>query len=74
MNLVPRNHFRLARQPPRMPSPLPVAAALPASLHGDVDPVLVGMIVILLLVVFAFFLMIRRTLLSFTEGLRQGRQ
>jgi hypothetical protein len=57
-----------------MPSPLPVAAALPASLHGDVDPVLVGMIVLLLLVVFAFFLMIRRTLLSFTEGLRQGRR
>ena len=48
--------------------------AVAASLHGDVDPVLVGMIVLLLLVVFAFFLMIRRTLLSFTEGLRKGSQ
>jgi flagellar biogenesis protein FliO len=57
-----------------MLSTLSVADALAASLHGDVDPVLVGMIVLLLLVVFAFFLMIRRTLLSFTEGLRRGRQ
>jgi len=48
--------------------------AVLASLHGDVDPVLVGIIAVLLLIVFAFFLMIRRTLKSFTEGMRKGRQ
>ena len=53
---------------------LPWSDVVVTSVHGNVDPVLVGMIVLLLLVVFAFFLMIRRTLLSFTEGLRQGRR
>ena len=54
----------------------PVGAAAPAaqSLPGDVDPVLVGIITVLLLVVFAFFLLIRRTLLSFSEGIREGRR
>jgi hypothetical protein len=40
----------------------------------DVDPVLVGIITVLLLIVFVFFLLIRRTLLSFSEGMREGRQ
>ncbi len=74
MNLVPGNHFGLARKPAAMPTPLALAAGAPASLHGDLDPVLVGMIVVLLLIVLAFYLMIRRTLLSFTEGMRKGRQ
>ncbi|WP_254839671.1 hypothetical protein [Natronomonas marina] len=57
---------------------LPLVATPPAtvaqSLPGDVDPVLVGIIAVLLLVVFAFFLLIRRTLVSFTEGMRKGRR
>lgn len=40
----------------------------------SVDPVLVGIIAILLAIVFAFFLLLRRTVKSFTEGMRQGRQ
>jgi hypothetical protein len=40
----------------------------------EVDPVLVGIIAVLLLIVFAFFLLIRRTLLSFSEGMREGRK
>ncbi|WP_178915355.1 hypothetical protein [Natronomonas gomsonensis] len=40
----------------------------------EVDPVLVGIILVLLLIVFAFFLLIRRTLLSFSEGMREGRK
>lgn len=40
----------------------------------SVDPVLVGMIAILLGVVFAFFLLLRRTLLNFSEGMREGRR
>ncbi len=55
--------------------PLVGAAATAAqSLPGDVDPVLVGIIAVLLLIVFAFFLLIRRTLLSFSEGIREGRR
>ncbi len=40
----------------------------------DVDPVLVGIIAVLLLIVFVFFLLIRRTVKSFTEGMRKGRK
>jgi hypothetical protein len=40
----------------------------------DVDPVLVGMITILLLIVFALFLFIRKTLLSLSEGIREGKR
>jgi hypothetical protein len=39
-----------------------------------VDPVLVGIITVLLLIVFALFLFIRKTLLSFSEGIREGKQ
>jgi hypothetical protein len=43
-------------------------------LPGDVDPALVGIIVVLLLIVFGLFLFVRRILLSFTEGIRRGRE
>lgn len=39
-----------------------------------VDPVLVGIIVVMLLLVFAFFLFLRKILLSFSEGIRKGRR
>jgi hypothetical protein len=57
-------------------APLTALAAALAGLQilpGDVDPALVGIIVILLLIVFGLFLFVRRILLSFTEGLRRGR-
>jgi len=38
----------------------------------DVDPVLVGMTVAILLFVFFVYLMIRRTVTAFTEGMREG--
>ena len=61
---VARNDFPLAGQSASMfPLQLP-----------EVDPVLVGIIAVLLLIVFAFFLLIRRTLLSFSEGIREGRK
>jgi hypothetical protein len=40
----------------------------------QVDPVLVGIIAFILLVILVIFLMIRRTLTAFTEGLREGNQ
>lgn len=40
----------------------------------QVDPVLVGIVAILLLIVFAVFLFIRRTVTGFTEGMREGRK
>lgn len=40
----------------------------------EVDPVLVGIITVLLLIVFAFFLLIRQTVKSFAEGLRESRR
>ena len=40
----------------------------------EIDPVLVGIITVLLLIVFGFFLFIRRTFLSFSEGIREGRR
>jgi flagellar biogenesis protein FliO len=46
--------------------------ALP--LVTDVDPVLVGIIAVLLFIVFLFFLLIRRTVKSFAEGIREGRR
>jgi hypothetical protein len=58
-------------------APLTALAAALAGLQilpGDVDPALVGIIVILLLIVFGLFLFVRRILLSFTEGLRRGRE
>lgn len=40
----------------------------------SVDPVLVVMIAVLLGIVFAFYLLLRRTLLNFSEGMREGRR
>jgi hypothetical protein len=45
-----------------------------APLFLGVDPVLVGIIAVLLLIVFALFLFIRKTLLSFSEGVRKGKR
>lgn len=44
------------------------------ALFFEVDPVLVGIITVLLLIVFALFLFIRKTLLSFSEGIRDGKK
>jgi hypothetical protein len=73
-----RNGFAVAPQSPTMVTGLPpsspaVATLPPAPIVSDVDPVLVGIIAVLLLVIFVFFLLIRRTLKSFTEGMREGR-
>lgn len=38
----------------------------------QVDPVLVAIVGAILLFVFGVFLMIRRTLTAFTEGIREG--
>lgn len=51
-----------------------VASLQPVPLLVDVDPVLVGIILVLLLIVFMFFLLIRRTVKSFTDGMRKGRR
>ncbi len=51
----------------------PAAVASPLLFFG-VDPVLVGIITILLLFLFAAFLFIRKTLLSFSEGIRDGKK
>ena len=51
-----------------------LSTGLPASLFFGVDPVLVGIILVLLLVVFALFLFVRKTLVSFSEGMRDGRR
>lgn len=58
--------------PPAVGSATPGEPTAP--LFVEVDPVLVAIIAILLLIVFAFFLLIRRTLLSFSEGVRRGQQ
>jgi hypothetical protein len=39
----------------------------------QVDPVLVGMVVILLTFVFFIYLFLRRTVTGFMDGLKQGR-
>jgi len=38
----------------------------------EVDPVLVALIVLMLLFVLGVYFMLRRTLLAFTEGMREG--
>jgi hypothetical protein len=43
-------------------------------LQIDVDPVLVGLVLFLLFVIFFVFLFIRRIVTQFTEGLRGGRE
>jgi hypothetical protein len=54
--------------------PASSTAGVPASPFFGVDPVLVGIILVLLLVVFALFLFVRKTLVSFSEGMRDGRR
>ncbi|MFO7927397.1 MAG: hypothetical protein ACQET5_02830 [Halobacteriota archaeon] len=54
--------------------PTVATSVTPSPLFLGVDPVLVGIILVLLLIVFAIFLFIRRTLLSFSEGMRDGRR
>ena len=39
-----------------------------------VDPVLVGLVVVMLVFVFGAYLLIRRTLLSLREGFERGKQ
>ena len=53
-----------------------LSAGAPAGmlLQLDVDPVLVGLVLFLLLVIFFVFLFLRRIVTGFTEGLREGRQ
>ncbi|WP_197428397.1 hypothetical protein [Halapricum sp. CBA1109] len=46
--------------------------ALPLLL-SDLDPVLVGIVVVMLAFVFFVYLFIRRTLSGFKEGVNQGR-
>jgi len=40
----------------------------------QVDPVLVGIVVVILIVVFAAYLFLRRIATGFKEGLNQGRR
>jgi flagellar biogenesis protein FliO len=40
----------------------------------EVDPVLVGIIAVLLLIVFGIFLFVRKTLLSLSKGMRDGKR
>jgi hypothetical protein len=40
----------------------------------QIDPVLVGIVLVLLLVVFGLFLFVRRTVTAFAEGLRGGQK
>mgnify|MGYP000497578845 CR=1 FL=1 len=59
---------------PGVGAPVSAAVNAAASPFFGVDPVLVGIILVLLLVVFALFLFVRKTLVSFSEGMRDGRR
>ena len=59
---------------PALDAPTLPAVGVPASPFFGVDPVLVGIILVLLLVVFALFLFVRKTLVNFSEGMRDGRR
>ena len=75
-NPIPETTLFRRRYPQRMTASvptLPATEAAPAFVFG-VDPVLVGIIVVLLLIVFAVFLFVRKTLLSFSKGMRDGRR
>jgi len=54
----------------------PAAHAVDAArpLFLGVDPVLVGIVLVLLLIVFAVFLFVRKTLVNFSKGMRDGRR
>jgi hypothetical protein len=55
-------------------APTIAALGVLSVLPFGVDPVLVGIIAVLLLVVFGLFLFVRRTLLSLSEGIREGKR
>jgi hypothetical protein len=57
-----------------MPVPPTAAFGALSVLPFGVDPVLVGIIAVLLLVVFGLFLFVRKTLLSLSEGIREGKR
>jgi hypothetical protein len=40
----------------------------------QVDPVLVGIVAVLLFIVLFLFLLVRRTMKGFTDGLREGQR
>jgi flagellar biogenesis protein FliO len=40
----------------------------------SIDPVLVGLVVVILLFVFGIYLFVRRTLLSLREGYKRGKR
>ena len=50
------------------------AALTTLPLFLGVDPVLIGIIAVLMLLVFGLFLFVRKTLLSFSKGMRDGRR
>ncbi|WP_299234421.1 hypothetical protein [Natronomonas sp.] len=56
------------------PTTAPAALRSSLSMGFGVDPVLVGIITLILIVVFALFLFLRKTLLSFSEGVRDGKR
>lgn len=55
-------------------SAAPAALGPTLPLFFGVDPVLVGIIAVLLLIVFGLFLFIRKTLISFSKGMRDGKR
>ena len=62
------------RRPAR--NPFPAGGPTPDMLLqlGGIDPILVGLVLFLLLVVFFVFLFLRRIVTGFTDGLREGRE
>jgi len=55
-------------------SAAPAALGPMPPLFFGVDPVLVGIIAVLLLLVFGLYLFVRKTLLSFSKGMRDGKR
>ena len=51
-----------------------LAADTTFPLFLSVDPVLVGIIAVFLLIIFGLFLFVRKTLLSFSKGMRDGKR
>lgn len=56
-----------------LPVPMTVTGAS-SPLFLGVDPVLVGIIAVLLLIVFGLYLFVRKTLLNFSKGVRDGKR
>lgn len=51
----------------------PLVPVLAESGGGGIDPVLIGIVVVMLLFVFFIYLFLRRTVTGFREGMNQGR-